>query len=163
MSAIATALRFLLMGAAGFLTNMVLAKWMKYMDIRYLVTLGMVITLISPVSADLMPAEDPNFWRYIQPTSIMVGISICYICIADIMIESVPTNVESLCGGLVSTAFQIGSGTSLALAAAVVNTADIKRGHGSVAIPDWLVLLCRIGSTRAPCLVGRRERSAQES
>lgn len=60
LSAGATALRFLPMGAAGFLTNMVLAKWMKYMDIRYLMTLGMVTTLISPIPASLMPAEDPN-------------------------------------------------------------------------------------------------------
>lgn len=60
LSAGPTALRFLPMGAAGFLTNMVLAKWMKYMDIRYLMTLGMVTTLISPVPASLMPADDPN-------------------------------------------------------------------------------------------------------
>ena len=60
LSAGATALRFLPMGAAGFTTNMVLAKWMKYMDIRYLMTVGMVITLISPIPASLMPAEDPN-------------------------------------------------------------------------------------------------------
>jgi predicted MFS family arabinose efflux permease len=60
LSAGATALRFLPMGAAGFLTNMVLAKWMKYMDIRYLMTLGMVVTLIAPVPASLMPSEDPN-------------------------------------------------------------------------------------------------------
>lgn len=72
-----------------------------------------------------------NSWRYILPTSIMVvtGVSICYICITNIMLESVPTNVKSLCGGLVNTAFQIGSGVSLALAAAIVNAVDIKKGH----------------------------------
>ncbi|KZM27430.1 uncharacterized protein EKO05_0010716 [Ascochyta rabiei] len=131
LSAGATALRFLPMGAAGFATNMVLAKWMKYMDIRYLMSLGMVTTLISPIPASLMPAEDPSFWRYILPTSVMVvvGVSICYICITNIMLESVPTNVKSLCGGLVNTAFQIGSGVSLALAAAVVDAVDIKKGH----------------------------------
>ena len=60
---------------------------------------------------------------------VVVGVSICYICITNIMLESVPTNVKSLCGGLVNTAFQIGSGVSLALAAAVVNAVDIKKGH----------------------------------
>lgn len=60
LSAGATALRFLPMGAAGFMTNMVLARWMKHIDIRYLMTLGMIITLISPVPASLMPADDPN-------------------------------------------------------------------------------------------------------
>ncbi|THX43992.1 hypothetical protein D6D10_00791 [Aureobasidium pullulans] len=131
LSAGATALRFLPMGAAGFTTNMVLAKWMKYMNTRYLMLLGMLITTLSPIPASLMPAEDPNFWRYILPTSVMVvtGVSICYICITNIMLGSVPANVKSLCGGLVNTAFQIGSGVSLALAAAVVDAVDIKKGH----------------------------------
>lgn len=60
---------------------------------------------------------------------VVVGVSICYICITNIMLESVPTNVKSLCGGLVNTAFQIGSGVSLALAAAIVNAVDIRKEH----------------------------------
>ncbi|KAF2128287.1 MFS general substrate transporter [Dothidotthia symphoricarpi CBS 119687] len=127
----ATALRFLPMGAAGLTTNMVIAKWMKQMNMRYLMTVGGVITLIAPIPASLMPEDKPDFWRYILPTSIMVvtGVSICYICTTNIMLESVPTNVKSLCGGLINTAFQIGSGVSLALASAIVNAVDIKKGH----------------------------------
>ena len=45
------------------------------------------------------------------------------------MLESVPTNVKYVCGGLVNTAFQIGLGVSLALAAPVINAAEIKKGH----------------------------------
>ncbi|KAI4722620.1 hypothetical protein E4T48_01211 [Aureobasidium sp. EXF-10727] len=131
LSAGATALRFLPMGAAGFTTNMVLAKWMKHMNTRYLMLLGMLITTLSPIPASLMPASSPSFWKYILPTSVMVvvGVSICYICITNIMLSSVPANVKSLCGGLVNTAFQIGSGVSLALAAAAVDAVDVKKGH----------------------------------
>ena len=39
---------------------MVLTKWMKFMDIRYHMTLGMATTLISPVLAGMMPTGDPN-------------------------------------------------------------------------------------------------------
>ena len=60
---------------------------------------------------------------------VVVGVSICYICTTNIMLESVPTNVESLCGGLVNTAFQIGLGVSLAPAAAIVNAVNIKKEH----------------------------------
>ncbi|KAJ4358456.1 uncharacterized protein N0V89_003039 [Didymosphaeria variabile] len=142
----ATAIRFLPMGASGFATNMVLAKWMKKMNVRYLMTLGMVLTAASPVPASLMPAEDPNFWKYVMPTSVMVvvGVSICYICITNIMLSAVPMNVKSLCGGLVNTAFQIGSGVSLALAAAVVDAVDIKKGH-SLATQYQTGLFCCIG------------------
>ncbi|KAH0390937.1 hypothetical protein KCU89_g15055, partial [Aureobasidium melanogenum] len=131
LSAGATALRFLPMGAAGFTTNMILAKWMKHMNVQYLMLLGMLITTISPIPASLMPASEPDFWRYILPTSVLVvvGVSICYICITNIMLSSVPANVKSLCGGLVNTAFQIGSGVSLALAAAVVDAVDVKKGY----------------------------------
>lgn len=60
------------------------------------------------------------------------------------MLESVPTNVKSLCGGLVNTAFQIGSGVSLALASAVVNAVDIKKGH-TVAKQYQTGLFCCVG------------------
>ena len=75
---------------------------------------------------------------------VVVGVSICYICITNIILESVPTNVKSLCGGLVNTAFQIGSGVSLALAAAVVNAVDIKKGH-TVAKQYQTGLYCCVG------------------
>ena len=60
LSAGATALRFLPMGAAGFTTNMVLARYMKYLNPRYLMLSGMLTTAISPIPASLMPASDPN-------------------------------------------------------------------------------------------------------
>lgn len=93
-------------------------------------------------------------WQYILPTSVMVvvGVSICYICITNIMLESVPTNVKSLCGGLVNTAFQIGSGVSLALAAAVVDAVDIKKDHNK-AKQYQTGLFCCIGLALVGLLV----------
>lgn len=83
---------------------------------------------------------------------VVVGVSICYICITNIMLESVPTNVKSLCGGLVNTAFQIGSGVSLALTAAVVNAVDIKKGH-TVAKQYQTGLYCCVGLSLLGLLV----------
>ena len=60
------------------------------------------------------------------------------------MLESVPTNVKYMCGGLVNTAFQIGLGVSLALAALVINAAEIKKGH-TVAKQYQTGLFCCIG------------------
>lgn len=52
-----------------------------------------------------MPAGDPNFWRYILPTSIMVvaGVSIRDLCITSIMFEFTPTNVKLSCGSPINT------------------------------------------------------------
>lgn len=88
-------------------------------------------------------------WKYVLPTTllIVIGVTICYVCIINIMLGSVPVNVKSMCGGLVciiirvvliiiclqkgqvNTAFQIGSGVALALASAVVNAVDVQKGH----------------------------------
>ena len=43
------------------------------------------------------------------------------------MLASVPVNVKSLCGGMVNTAFQIGSGVALALSSAIVQA--VQKGH----------------------------------
>lgn len=43
---------------------------------------------------------------------------------------SVPVSIKSLCGGMLNTAFQIGSGVALAISAAVTAEVDIKKGHG---------------------------------
>ncbi|KAE8339000.1 hypothetical protein BDV24DRAFT_165766 [Aspergillus arachidicola] len=46
---------------------------------------------------------------------------------------------QSLCGGMLNTAFQIGSGVALAISAAVTEAVDIEQGCG--ARRDWAGLV----------------------
>jgi len=41
-------------------------------------------------------------------------------------------SVKSLCGGMINTAFQIGSGVGLALSSAVVQAVDTDKGKGNL-------------------------------
>lgn len=48
------------------------------------------------------------------------------------MLSGVPVNVKSLCGGMINTAFQIGSGVALAISSAVTQSVDASKGHSQV-------------------------------
>lgn len=48
------------------------------------------------------------------------------------MLSGVPINVKSLCGGMINTAFQIGSGVALAISSAVTQSVDANKGHSQV-------------------------------
>jgi len=73
-------------------------------------------------------------WKHILPTSILIiiGIAVVYCSCTILLLSSVSVNAKSLCGGMINTAFQIGSGVGLALASAIVQTVDVDKGHGVV-------------------------------
>lgn len=75
-----------------------------------------------------------NSYSHVLPTSLLVvaGVTIVYCACTIILLSSVPPAVKSLCGGMINTAFQIGSGVGLALASAVVQAVDVDKGHGLV-------------------------------
>lgn len=68
------------------------------------------------------------------PTSLIsvIGVSIAYITASTTMLSGVPMNVKSLCGGMINTAFQIGSGVALAISSAVTQSVDVQKGHSQV-------------------------------
>ncbi|GAB7347058.1 hypothetical protein MBLNU459_g3197t2 [Dothideomycetes sp. NU459] len=124
LSAGATAIRFLPMGAAGFAFSLGMGPMVQRYDPRWLLLTGLGISAVAPLPSSLMPEDDQSFWKYVLPTTLLVviGVTICYVCIINILLGSVPVNVKSLCGGLVNTAFQIGSGVILALTSAIIST-----------------------------------------
>ncbi|KAF2137721.1 uncharacterized protein K452DRAFT_97773 [Aplosporella prunicola CBS 121167] len=131
LSAGQTALRFLPMGATGFTTGIIMAHTLGRVDLRALHLIGMGLCTIAPVPAALMRSgSDISFWPHVFPTSVLAvaGTTVAYNTITVFLLESVPVNAKSLCGGMVNTAFQIGSGVGLALASAVVQAVDGKAG-----------------------------------
>jgi hypothetical protein len=70
------------------------------------------------------------------------GTTIVYCIITVVLLGSVPTNVKSLCGGMVNPAFQIGSGVGLALSSAVVQAVDTSRGHSKMKQYETGLLCC---------------------
>ncbi|KZF24827.1 major facilitator superfamily transporter [Xylona heveae TC161] len=134
LSAGDTAVRFLPMGAAGFITSMSMSKVLEKVKAKTLMIVGMLLCVIAPIPGCLISEGDINFWKHTFPSSVIsvIGVSIGYCTVTSIMLASVPLNVKSLCGGMVNTAYQIGSGVALALAAAIVQAVDVDKGHGLI-------------------------------
>ncbi|KAJ3526132.1 hypothetical protein NM208_g11336 [Fusarium decemcellulare] len=132
LSAGQTAIRFLPMGCMGFITSLAMSRMLQYFDTKSLLVVGMAICAVAPVSSALIKDADKDFWRHVFPTTIIgvVGTTIVYCTITVVLLASVPVNVKSLCGGMINTAFQIGSGVGLALASAIVQSTETSKGHG---------------------------------
>ncbi|KAK2063604.1 major facilitator superfamily transporter [Colletotrichum caudatum] len=134
LSAGETALRFLPMGATGFIFSLSMSRMLEIFNTKYLLILGMTICAVAPIPSALMKQEDLNFWKHVFPTTVMgvAGTTIVYCTITVVLLASVPVNVKSLCGGMINTAFQIGSGVGLALASAIVQAVDTSKGHSQL-------------------------------
>ncbi|KAF4534024.1 putative mfs transporter protein [Lasiodiplodia theobromae] len=132
LSAGQTALRFLPMGATGFIFSLSMSRMLEIFNTKYLLITGMAICAIAPIPSALIKEGDINFWKHVFPSSILsvAGTTIVYCTITVVLLASVPVNVKSLCGGMINTAFQIGSGVGLALASAIVQAVDTSKGHG---------------------------------
>lgn len=131
LSASQTAIRFLPMGATGFCISMLMGSLVDRVNTKILLLAGMLLSTIAPISAAIMPASNPSFWTHILPATILgvAGVTVGYCTITIVLLSSVPHNVKSLCAGMINTAYQIGSGVSLALSTAVVQAVDVKKGH----------------------------------
>lgn len=134
LSAGQTALRFLPMGCTGFILSMSMARALELFNTKWLLVSGMVICGVAPLPSALMSSGDLSFWKHVFPTTVMsvAGTTIVYCTITVVLLASVPVNVKSLCGGMINTAFQIGSGVGLALSSAVVQAVDTSKGHSEL-------------------------------
>ncbi|KAK1507589.1 major facilitator superfamily transporter [Colletotrichum tamarilloi] len=144
LSAGQTALRFLPMGATGFIFSLSMSRMLEIFNTKLLLVIGMAICAIAPIPSALMRQDDLNFWKHVFPTTVMgvAGVTIVYCTITVVLLASVPVNVKSLCGGMINTAFQIGSGVSLALAGAVVQAVDTSKGHSDLRQYNTGLLCC---------------------
>ncbi|KAJ5698568.1 hypothetical protein N7462_000573 [Penicillium macrosclerotiorum] len=132
LSAGDTALRFLPMGVIGFIVSLGTGKLLEYMNGKYLLLAGLVLTLLAPVPSALTVTSTSDFWVNVLATSLISisAVSLIFVTTSTTILTTVPVNVKSLCGGMLNTAFQIGSGVALAISAATTEAVDIQKGHG---------------------------------
>ncbi|KAJ5587705.1 permease of the major facilitator superfamily [Penicillium hispanicum] len=132
LSAGDTALRFLPMGVIGFIFSMGTGKALEYMNGKYLLIAGLVLSVLAPVPSSLTVTSTKDFWINTLGTSLISisAVSLIFVTTTTSILTSVPVEVKSLCGGMLNTAFQIGSGVALAISAATTEAVDIKKGHG---------------------------------
>ena len=134
LSAGQTALRFLPMGCTGFIFSLSMSRALEVFNTKWLLVFGMLVCVVAPIPGAIMQSSDIDFWRYVFPTTVLsvAGVTIVYCTITVVLLSSVPVNAQSLCGGMVNTAFQIGSGVGLALSSAIVQAVDTSKGHSEL-------------------------------
>ncbi|PYI29871.1 permease of the major facilitator superfamily [Aspergillus indologenus CBS 114.80] len=131
LSAGQTALRFLPMGAIGFVASMGTGKALEYVNGKYTLLAGLVLTVVAPIPSSITASPESSFWINVFPASLIsiTAVSLIFVTTSTCILTTVPINVKSLCGGMLNTAFQIGSGVALAISAAVTEAVDIEKGH----------------------------------
>ena len=134
LSPSATAIRLIPMGLVGGLFSVLMGPAVSRFNTKHLLLAGMALCVVAPLPCCFMSADDITFWKHVFPTSVIgvAGVTITWCTVSIFMLSSVPVNAKSLCGGMVNTAFQIGSGVGLALSSAVVQAVDVKKGHGEL-------------------------------
>ena len=128
----ATALRFIPMGCLGTSLVISMGHLLDRLNKRMMLYAGLICLTVAPIPCALITADSKSFWTHVLPTSLIgiVGVATSYATVTVVLLASVPVSAKSLCGGMINTGFQIGSGFALALASAVVQSVEIDHGHG---------------------------------
>ncbi|CAM1501362.1 Fc.00g105240.m01.CDS01 [Cosmosporella sp. VM-42] len=107
LSAGEIALRFLPMGCNGFVFSLLMSRMLEHFNTKTLLVFGMTICTIAPVPSALTNDGDIDFWKHVFLTTVIgvAGITIINCTITVVLLDSVPVNVKSLCGGMINTAF----------------------------------------------------------
>ncbi|CAL5866818.1 uncharacterized protein PFLUO_LOCUS1029 [Penicillium psychrofluorescens] len=131
LSAGDTALRFLPMGAIGFIVSLGTGKLLEYMNGKHLLIVGLALAVVAPIPSCITSSPETSFWVNVLPTSLISisAVSFIFVTTSTVVLTSVPVEVKSLAGGMLNTAFQIGSGVALAISAAVTEAVDISKGQ----------------------------------
>lgn len=64
LSAGATAIRFLPMGAGGFTVSLGTGVLVAKYDARWILLAGLIISTVAPIPAAMMPADDPSLYMF---------------------------------------------------------------------------------------------------
>ncbi|KAJ3994810.1 MFS general substrate transporter [Lentinula boryana] len=115
-----TGLYLIPMGAWGFVVSIVTGRAVERFELKPLLVAGFFISVVGTLPAAFVKTGD-LFWPLVFPTAIIcvTGISIAYNVASIALVSAVPPVAKSLAGGLINTAFQIGSGFGLAITSLV--------------------------------------------
>lgn len=119
------------MGMAGGIVCLGMAPLIERFNTKLLLLSGVIMCVIAPLPAALFSEGPHSFWRYVLPTSILCvcGPSVVFCTITVVLMASVTPDMQSLCGGMVNTAFQLGGGVGLAVVSSIVQSTQTNKGR----------------------------------
>ncbi|KAJ3767142.1 major facilitator superfamily transporter [Lentinula raphanica] len=125
-----TGLYMIPMGAWGFVVSIATGRAVERFELKPLLVAGFFISAVGTLPAAFVKTGD-LFWPLVFPTAIIcvTGISIAYNVASIALVSAVPPVAKSLAGGLINTAFQIGSGFGLAITSLVYENVLQKQSN----------------------------------
>ncbi|KAF5360048.1 hypothetical protein D9758_007625 [Tetrapyrgos nigripes] len=132
------------MGAIGFIVSIYMGHAVEQFELKLLLIIGFFVAAVGTLPAAFVKAgvgcvavgtfafTDVHYARsgprLVFPTTCItvIGVSISYNVASIALVSAVPPAAKSLAGGLINTAFQIGSGFGLAITS-LVNETVLKR------------------------------------
>ncbi|TIB72294.1 hypothetical protein E3Q23_03455 [Wallemia mellicola] len=116
LSPLITGVSFIPMGAVGICFSLMVGPIVEKFPIKPVLIIGYICLVAAPFPAAFTPVGG-SFWAYVLPTAIIgiIGTSFCHNIGTIALVASVPPQAKSLAGGLINTAFQIGSAVGLSL------------------------------------------------
>lgn len=111
------------MGAIGFIVSLGTGKLLEFMNGKHLLIAGLILAVVAPISSALtsnpeaglyVPAHSPKWkytdcfsWLNVLPTSLISisSVSFIFVTTSTVVLTSVPVEVKSLAGGMVSVSF----------------------------------------------------------
>ncbi|KAF5346797.1 hypothetical protein D9758_015728 [Tetrapyrgos nigripes] len=127
LSPLTTSLYLIPMGIIGLIANLSAGYAVEKFDMKTLLIFGFLVASLGTLPAAFVKAGD-NFFPLVFPTTMLcvIGVSLSYNVASIALVSAVPSTAKSLAGGLINTAFQIGSGFGLAITS-VVNESVLKK------------------------------------
>lgn len=110
------------MGVIGFIASLGTGKLLEYMNGKYLLLAGLILTVLAPIPSALTvtmtddlyvpycsicdnPTDLDFSWINTLATSLIsiTAVSLIFVTTSTTILTSVPVDVKSLCGGMVSS------------------------------------------------------------
>lgn len=110
------------MGAIGFIVSLGTGKLLEFMNGKHLLIIGLVLAVVAPISSALTSNPESGLyvslfpftshytnahsWLNVLPTSLISisSVSFIFVTTSTVVLTSVPVEVKSLAGGMVSFA-----------------------------------------------------------
>ncbi|GAA5878624.1 hypothetical protein JCM1840_003531 [Sporobolomyces johnsonii] len=140
LSPLATAVRFVPEGVVGFIMCIATSYFVEQVSIKVITLAGLGISIVATIPVALMTPES-NFWakEFVSSVLGVIGIALTYNVLTIALVGAVPPGAKSLAGGLINTAFQIGSAVGLALCGVVQGSVASKSATSVAHTPAELM------------------------
>ncbi|THU88064.1 MFS general substrate transporter [Dendrothele bispora CBS 962.96] len=127
LSPLMTGLYLIPMGSLGFVGCVLMGRAVEKFELKLLLLTGLFISTVGILPAAFVKSGG-NFWAFLFPTTMLTmgGAAISYNVASIALVSAVPPVAKSLAGGLINTAFQIGSGFGLAITS-LVNESVLRK------------------------------------